>query len=156
MHSGSRAGISINWLYNAWQSFVEGAEEVANLLEAALGELLVSLNHLNWIFRAIALLGVSHFLLLPLHLQSFLQGLAGSLRVLEVQPPHLDGLHGYPAGQSAVIPQVALVVVHDGSELFFLGLVEDDVHGLEDVLLHPLRVGQRRVNFVHVVVALPH
>lgn len=112
------------------KSFIKRAEEVADFLEAALGELLVSLNNFNRILRAIALLGVSHLLLLPLHLKSFLQSLAGSLWIFEVQSPHLNHLNWDFVDESAVISQVALVVIHDRAKLFFLGLVQDDVHGL--------------------------
>jgi hypothetical protein len=45
----------------------EGAEQVANVPQAALGKLFLSFNHLHWILRALTLLGTLHLsLLLPL------------------------------------------------------------------------------------------
>ena len=52
--------------------------------------------------------------------------------------------------------EVVLVVVHDGSILLFIGLVQDDVHGFDDIVLHSLGVAHGTIQLIHCLASLPN
>lgn len=144
--------IVMNILICSDHSFIEGTEQVADLLQTALRKFLVSLNHLHRVL-GLALLRILHFSLLPLHLKTLFKSLASSFRISEIKSPHLDGLSGSFGRQCTVISKIGLIVVHDGSKLFLPGFVEDDGHGLQYVLFHAFGVGNCGIDFACILVA---
>lgn len=121
--------------YNKHSSFVEGTEQISDLSQTALRELFLHLNHFNRVLRAVTLLRSLHLLLflplpllLPVDLQSLLQSMTCSLRILEVESSHLDVLVLHPASQLFVLFETVLIVCHNRTVLFLIRFEKDDIH----------------------------
>jgi len=53
-----------------------------------------------------------------------------------------------------MIFKVALIVVHDGSILFFIRLVKDSVHRFDDIVLHSLGVPHSVIQLIDCLASL--
>ena len=93
-------------------------------------------DYFHWVLGTVALFGQFQVSAFPFHLQSLLQSIAGLSFISEEESAHLSVRRDRLAAEVLVISEFVLVVVHDRSVLLLIGFVQDDVHGLYDVVFH--------------------